>query len=158
MDADRRRAVAHRRSMLRQRLREHGDLGPALDALDTAGAPYEVLTPESEGNWLPDWAYGDGRQHWAPPVAVSERHFADWQDAALVAHVRDVVSDLAGSGRVLVVFEGRTSSLRLAAADFVRHAAAILAVAPWPRWITAPPAQWLVEVEWERVRVGRAAP
>jgi hypothetical protein len=161
MDAERRAALeARREERIRQRERDEQlrGLEAFRAALTEAGEPFEILYWGEEPAWTPDWVpAGYSRVAWElhPPV---EETWLGGNEAGIGPAFRKALLRCAGpDDPLLLVFEGRLASFRMSRAVAERHAEAVVGEGVTrlsPLWVTSPPAQWLIEVSYEAVRIG----
>ena len=166
MDPERRTFLVERRQRRRREIDRDSQLYGLRElkaALDAAGEQFEILYRGETPRWTPEWVpAGYSRVAWELVPPVEEIRFDD-EASRREAFVAALSRWAEPAETLLLVFEGKAASFRMARAVAERFADRILDTGIGslsPLWVTSPPRQWLLEVSFDTVRVGneRSAP
>jgi hypothetical protein len=161
LDPERRAALVRRREQLRheRQLEEQlYGLHELRDGLTAAAEPFEILYWGTAPEWTPEWVpAGYSRIAWELHRPANQFWFDGDLPAGAEAFRRALLLCAQPSEILLLVFEGRMASFRMARSVAERNSRLILdggISSLSPLWVTSPPSQWLIEVSSEAVRVG----
>ena len=154
MDPDKRSALIARRDQARQSANDKAireAFAPALDALDAAGETYRLAGLDERTPWQPSWldtpASALPWERLKPDVweLVEPGSYFDERRASLAAKI--LATLICDSADIRIVYDGQAQTLILAPAIALRHVASLLAIPASSIWFSAPPNDWLLDVQ-----------
>jgi len=158
VDSEKRARLAAVREGLQKSRAEQAaraELAPAIDALEAAGDAYDLIKASELPSWSPSWLpSGVSTIPWDRLQPDIWRQFApepEWKRARATS-AQEILSSFAiGETAILVLYDGYASALRVTPEVAGRQMSALIAVPSGSIWFVAPPRDWLIDVQRDRL-------
>ena len=154
MDDDKRRRLEEKRQFMQRRNAAkdlRAEMEPAISALEAAGERYRVLGLGDVPRWSPDWIpEGCGRIPW-DRLADAQFRKVDGREESAAAIIALLSQRLDPADELLFIPSGKRWTLAMPRGVFSRHAMALLECAWDAVYFAAPPASWVIQLDWSEL-------
>lgn len=146
MTPERRRALELRRELAARERQQEADIGDMTRYLEAASTSYRLKEPDAEMDWAPKWI--PDRYDSVPwPIIRGAEHRQFLDVAARNAFVGALIMRWSvPSTPILIVYRERRYAIEILRGDLLQHLDELTPLGAAEIWLTAPSAQWLIEI------------